>query len=248
MTVVVRPAAPSDWPRLAAIAAEGDSEADPRYLEFIAEQGRLLVAESLGEVVAFGGMVPVPLADGRAAAMVTDLFVAVSGRGRGVGGGLLDQLLDGWPLRMTGSSKHPAALPVYARAGMQQRGKILYLEGVAVGGGPPLSPAPWSHDRLELVEYFANRGALVTSDAVVHVGGDTAEVWRLQHDDALSVMRELLAALPAGMRVEACVHEQHPLADHLLAIGFRAFEHDLFCASPSIEFPGAVSCVHAGLA
>ena len=248
MTIVVRPATPADWKRIATIAAEGDSEAGPRYLAFVAAHGRLLAAERDGDAIAFGGMVPVPLADGRVAAMVTDLFVAADVRGRGVGGVLLEHLLAGWPLRMTASSKHPAALPAYARVGMTPRWPIHYLEGTAAGGGLPLRPAPWAHDRRELVQYFADEGAMVTADAVVHVADHGAEVLRLHHHDAVTVMTDVLAALPTGMSVTTCVHAAHPLTDHLLSVGFREFEHDVFCASPGLEFPGMVGCVHAGLA
>lgn len=246
----IRPATSADFDRIAAIAAEGDSsDSNARYLSFIAEHGRLLVAiAGEGEgVAAFGGMVPVPI-DATAVAMVTDLFVSIGHRGRGLGAALLDELLDGHPRRMTFSSKHPAAVPAYRRAGMHPRWNLLYLEGVATGGGAPLRSQPWRHERSELVAHFADEGALVTPDAVVMVGADGVDVLRVHAADATRVMADVLAAFPAGIAIRACVPEPHPLARWMRDRGFAVVDHDLFCISDGGEFSSAVSCVHAGLA
>jgi hypothetical protein len=61
-------------------------------------------------------------------------------------------------------------------------------------------------------------------------------------------MDGILAALPAGMPVRACVPEPHPLAMALLDREFTVVDHDVFCASTGVEFPTRVSCVHPGLA
>lgn len=248
----IRPATTDDFDRIAAIAAEGDSsDSNARYLSFVAEHGRLLVAVLDEGVGAFGGMVPVPMGEpggDTSVAMVTDLFVTVGHRGRGLGEALLDELLDGHPRRMTASSKHPAAVPAYRRAGMQPRWNLLYLEGVATGGGPPLQPAAWQHDRAELIAHFAADGAMVTADAVAMVDDEGVDVLRVHSDDAIRVMTEVSMAFAAGVRIRACVPERHPLATWMQARGFAVVDHDVFCTSEGVEFSSAVSCVHAGLA
>lgn len=239
----MRAAATADFARIAEIAAEGDStDAGPRYLTHLGESGRLLVAERGGRVVAFGGMVPIG-----EAAMVTDLFVATEARGAGVGGSLLADLVDGRRQRMTCSSQHVAALPAYRRAGMEPVDRLLYVDGVATGGGPTLSPQPWRHERAHLVEYFAAEGALVAGDVVVHETTHGATVLRLQHDDPMARLGEVLAALAAGTPVRAHVIESHPLTAALLRAGFTIADHDLICATPGTEIPARCSCVHAGL-
>lgn len=239
----VRAATTTDFVRIAEIAADGDSDdADARYLSFIAAQGRLLVAERDRRVVAFGGMVPI----GRVA-MVTDLFVAAAARGTGLGGSVLAALLDGWPQRMTCSSKHAAALPAYRRVGMEPVDRLLYLDGVATGGGAPLTSLPWAHERTELVDHFAAEGALVAGDVVVQQSPDGATVLRLQHADPLARMCEVLAALTPGTPVRAHVPASHPLAADLLAAGFVVADHDLICTVPGVKISSACSCVHAGL-
>lgn len=243
MHLTIRDARAQDHARLAELAAQGDADVDPPYLTFVAAAGRVLVACSGAEPVAFAGMVPIA-----GAAMVTDLFVAADARGRGVGGALLQPLLDGYEQRMTCSSKHPAALPAYGRVGMSPRWRLSYLAGRATGGGPPLVAGPWRGDRPELVDYFATRGAMVTPDAVVDLAGPTgAVVHRLCAADGIARFDEILAALPAGLPVRACVPEVHPLADGLRGRGFGIEDHDVFCATERVIFPPTVSCVHPGL-
>ncbi|MEQ1700705.1 MAG: GNAT family N-acetyltransferase [Ilumatobacteraceae bacterium] len=242
-STTVRPATPVDFARIAEIAAEGDShDAGASYLAFVAAQGRLLAAEHDGRVVAFGGMVPIG-----AVAMVTDLFVAADARGDGVGGRVLAALLDGRSQRMTCSSQHAAALPVYRRGGMEPVDRLLYLDGVAAGGGALLLHRPWRYDRRELVDHFAEEGALVAGDVVVHSTADGATVLRLQHETPSLRLGEVLAALPAGTPVRAHVRESNPVAAELIAAGFTVTDHDLICASPEAMIPSACSCVHAGL-
>jgi GNAT superfamily N-acetyltransferase len=248
MDLAIRPAHTGDHRRIAAIAAEGGADGvDGHYLSFVAAHGRLLVATDSGRgddtAVAFGGMLPI-----RGVAMVTDLFVSAAGRGCGAGGAVLSALLDGYERRMTCSSQHPAALPVYRRAGMVPRWRLLYLRGNAAGGGPVLCEEPWAGDRPELVRHYAERGAIVTADAVVEVHDGEAFVPRMQAVDAVAAMDRILAALPAGMPVRACVPEPRPLARVLRERGFVVADHDVFCATAGVEFASRVSCVHPGLA
>lgn len=241
----IRAATPIDFERIGEIGAEGGSaDTGPRYLSFVAASGRLLVADEGGQLVAFGGMVPAgPVA------MVTDLFVASSARGRGLGGVLLTELVSGRQHRMTCSSQRPAALAAYRRVGMVPRWHLLYLEGPAIGGGPPLPSAPWAHERADLVEFFAEGGATVSADVVVQAGSDGgATVLRLQHDAPIEHMRLTLAASPRGVPVRACVPAVHPLAHWLSAEGFRLVDRDVFCSTDQVAWPADLSCVHPGLA
>ncbi len=129
--VPLRPARSTDTDRLAAILAATGTEMPASldaYLAVVADHGELLVHQDApgAEVSGFGGVVT--LDDG--GVLVTDLFVHPSAQGRGVGGRILDALLAGRPQRTTFSSRHPAALPVYARRAMVPRWTLHYRRGV----------------------------------------------------------------------------------------------------------------------
>lgn len=240
----MRPALPGDYVRLVDIAVEGDSiDCDEHYLSFVANIGRLLCAATSTDVVAFGGMVPV---DG--AAMVTDLFVAAAGRGQGAGGQLLGELLADFPQRMTFSSQHEAALAAYRRAGMEPRSRMLYLSGPAVGGGAALSPSAWTHDRTEVVDYFAERGAFVTTNAVAIATDDGLELLRIDATDAIAECELLLRAFATGTNLRLYVPEAHPLAAWLRARGFGVVDHDVLCTTEGVELPTTLAALHPGLA
>ena len=107
---------------VAQIAALGDAHTPPHYLAYVRTVGRLLVAEDHGRVVGFGGVVPVPDAEG-STAMVTDLFVHPDARGRGIGAQLFRHAAD-WargqgygPLGLETQSVNVAACRFYARQG-----------------------------------------------------------------------------------------------------------------------------------
>ena len=240
----VRPAASADDARLAEIAAEGDADTPADYLAFVRREGRLLVMARGATVLGFAGSVPVG-----STAMVTDLFVAADARGKGIGRGLLTALLTDAPSRMTCSSRHPAALPLYGSFGLEPRWRVDYLRGtvgVQDGPGSELAAAPWAHDRRSLVDHFARR-ALVTGDLVVGIAAGVADVRRLQSSDPARVMERLFAALPTGTVVTAKVPEVHPLHAWLVARGFVADEYDTFCATADVEVDPTLACVDPGL-
>jgi GNAT superfamily N-acetyltransferase len=241
---VVREAMSTDDAVMDVIAREGDASADADYLVLVRSQGgRVLVAEQDGRVVAFGGVVDV---DG--VSMLTDLFVSEMARGAGIGTQLLRELFDGSSRRMTFSSKHPAALAAYQRVGMEPQWRLLYLEGVANGGGTGLPAAEWQHERRSLVERMASQGAHVSAD-VVSIPEDPA-IWiaRVQTARPVKAVSATLAGLPRGSVVKLCVPEYSPLATWALKSGFAETDYDTFCATPGIALPPDLHCLDPGLA
>jgi hypothetical protein len=227
-----------------AIARQGDASADAPYLALLRSQSaRLLVTESAGDVVGFGGVVDIG-----GTSMLTDLFVAADGRGAGVGTRLLHELLDGSSRRMTFSSKHPAALAAYQRMGMDPQWRLLYLEGPAIGDGVPLPNGAWQHDRLSLVNEMARQGAHVTLDVVVVP--DAAKTWiaRLQSARPVEVLAAALAGLSPGAAVTMCTPEHGPVADWAQNHGFKVVDYDSFCATLRVRLPADLHCLDPGLA
>jgi GNAT superfamily N-acetyltransferase len=240
---IVREASPSDDAAMDAIAREGDASAGAMYLELVrAERGRLLVAESAGRVIAYGGVVDIG-----GTTMLTDLFVAADSRGRGVGTKLLVELFAGTSRRMTFSSKHPAAHAVYRRSGMEPQWQLLYLKGPATGGGTGHPVSQWRHDRLTLVETMARQGAHVSSDVVWMP--DTTGIWlaRLHSDRPIESLSVALAGLPRDTVVSMCVPEHSPVVAWSQDNGFAVVDYDTFCATPHVQPPPDLHCLDPGL-
>lgn len=244
----IRHARRTDVTAMIAIAEEGDAPGvDEGYLDFVAAQGRLMVAcdHPDGAVLGFAGSIPVG-----GAAMVTDLFVTTQGRGAGVGGALLTAVTEGFDRRMTCSSAHPAARAAYASAGLEPCWPVLVLQGRATGGGEPLAVGAWAHDRSDLVAYFASTGADVGPDHVVRRAdrpGAPHRVLRMmgEHPDAAGT--RLLDALPAGDLIECCVPAPSPFAAWLRTRGFEVVDDDLFCATPGVHLVPQLLALHRGL-
>jgi GNAT superfamily N-acetyltransferase len=243
MPAVVRPAEHSDVAAMVRIATAGESpDGDARYFEFVARTGRLLVAVADGVVVAFGGAVPVG-----DATMVTDLFVDPARRARGLGRLVLTAVLDGIERSMTFSSTHPGALRLYQSFGMVRGPRLLTMRAPARGGGTPLRPTTWAHDRGELVEWFVSIGAVSTEHSVVLTRPSGAAVLRVVGPSPEQAVDDVLAAVPAGGDVALSVLETHPLVAWLVDNGFEVDDHDVWCARPGVDFSMDVSCVHPGL-
>lgn len=104
-----------------------DYGADPDYVALLRRSGDVAVAVEDGRVLGWGAV-----RDHVAGSMLTDLFVHPSAQGRGVGSAVLRAL---WPdpapdaARLTFSSQHPSALPLYLRAGLLPSWPLLYLRG-----------------------------------------------------------------------------------------------------------------------
>ncbi|HYA49595.1 MAG TPA: GNAT family N-acetyltransferase, partial [Streptosporangiaceae bacterium] len=138
----IRDAAAADTEAIARIAiATGQDEewsgSDPAYVRYLLARGRMVVAEHHGEVAGFGATAPIG-AGPAAITMLCDMFVDPRCHGLGLGQAMLAVLWrDGTP-RMTFSSLHAHALPLYARAGLDAWWPLLYLGGdVTVLAAPP---------------------------------------------------------------------------------------------------------------
>ena len=164
-TITVRPATPADFPAIAKVAvATGQDEewagSDPAYLAYLLEHGTLLVAGRDGAITGFGATRLI--GDGPAAvSMLCDLFVHPGTHGRGCGRAILTQLWpDGTaPRRMTFSSQHAHALPLYTRFGLDAWWPLLYLTGdvaaVRAPDGWTVAPGPVAVAEVAVAEVAA---------------------------------------------------------------------------------------------
>ena len=129
----IRDAAAADTEAIGRIAlATGQDEewsgSDPAYVRYLLAHGRLVVAEHRGAVAGFGATHQIG-AGPAAITMLCDLFVDPDCHGLGLGRAMLEVLWhDGTP-RMTFSSLHARALPLYARYGLDAWWPLLYLSG-----------------------------------------------------------------------------------------------------------------------
>jgi GNAT superfamily N-acetyltransferase len=169
--IEVRDAVPADLPRIAAVAlATGQDEewggADPAYMTHLLEQGSVVVGVLDGSVIGFGATRQI--GSGPAAvSMLCDLFVSPRVHGTGCGRAMLARL---WPgtghsrRRMTFSSLHRNALPLYTGFGLDAWWPLLYLRGQA---DAIAAPAGWESEAagaaqvaaLELAWTGADRSA-----------------------------------------------------------------------------------------
>lgn len=126
----------ADEADLAAITAIADAtgqdedwdEAFPAYIRFLITHGTLLVADRAGAVAGYGAALRI--GSGPAAvSMLTDLFVHPAEHGSGLGRAMLGELWRDQPRRMTFSSLHSHALPLYTSFGVDAWWPLLYLRG-----------------------------------------------------------------------------------------------------------------------
>lgn len=143
--ILVRTATAADVPAIARVAvATGQDEewagSDPAYVAWLLASGRLLVAVRDGGLTGFGATLRIG-AGPAAVSMLCDLFVHPDAHGQGIGQAILAELWRDEPRRMTFSSLHPHALPLYTRFGVDAWWPLLYV------GGPVTAlrgPAGWS--------------------------------------------------------------------------------------------------------
>ena len=129
----VRAAETADLQAIIAIAkATGqDEEWDqvyPGYIRHLLGRGTLLVAERAGAVTGFGATLQIGTGS-QASSMLTDLFVEPAAHGSGTGRTILGELWSGGQPRMTFSSLHANALPLYTSFGVDAWWPLLYLRG-----------------------------------------------------------------------------------------------------------------------
>jgi ribosomal protein S18 acetylase RimI-like enzyme len=121
--IEVRAADSRDLPGIAAVAlANGQGEewagADPAYMAHLLAHGTVVVGVSGGgSVVGFGATRELVMGVGPVS-MLCDLFVHPETHGSGCGRAMLAALWPGPGRRMTFSSLHASALPLYARFGL----------------------------------------------------------------------------------------------------------------------------------
>jgi GNAT superfamily N-acetyltransferase len=147
--ITIRNANHADTGDIAAVAeaAGQDGEwsgTDPAYVAHLLRYGRMVVAEADGSVTGFGATRR--LGTGTAAvSMLCDLFVHPAAHGQGLGRAMLAELWRDEPRRMTFSSLHPHALPLYTRFGLDAWWPLLYLAGevsrVPAPAGLTVAPA-----------------------------------------------------------------------------------------------------------
>jgi GNAT superfamily N-acetyltransferase len=265
-TIMVRPATPGDFPAIAKVAvATGQDEewagSDPAYLAYLLEHGTLLVAGRDGAVTGFGACRLI--GDGPAAvSMLCDLFVHPGTHGRGCGRAILSQL---WPpgtvpRRMTFSSQHAHALPLYTRFGLDAWWPLLYLAGhvaaVRAPDGWMVAPASvaevaaaeqdWTGvDRSADHRAWAARphgqpvrafwhGELAAAGTAAGHGAEYGLVHLASAPDvpAGDAVLAVLASLTApDGRARVCLPGPHPAVRPLFAAGWRHRDSDVFMAS-----------------
>jgi GNAT superfamily N-acetyltransferase len=129
----IRDATDADVDSIARVAlATGQDEewggTDPAYSAHLLAHGHLVVACRDAVVTGYGATLLI--GEGASAvSMLCDLFVDPQAHGLGCGQAMLAALWRDEPRRMTFSSQHPHALPLYSRAGLDAWWPLLYLAG-----------------------------------------------------------------------------------------------------------------------
>jgi len=129
----VRTAQAADLEAIIAIAIATGQDEDwdevyPAYISYLMTHGRLLVAERSGGIIGFGATVRIG-AGSQGICMLSDLFVDPAAHGTGVGRTLLATLWADEERRMTFSSTHANAVPLYTSLGVDAWWPLLYLRG-----------------------------------------------------------------------------------------------------------------------
>lgn len=154
--VTVRDATEADLAAIIKIAKATGQQEDwttvfPDYVRHLIANGRFLVGTKDGRVIGFGGTRQIG-AGPRPVSMLTDLFVDPDAHGAGTGRALLDVLWSRQPRKMTFSSLHSNALPLYTSFGVDAWWPLLYLGGEV---SRIERPAGWSAEPAELADVAA---------------------------------------------------------------------------------------------
>src|SRR5579862_1898597 len=193
----VREAVLGDLPQIAAVAlATGQDEewggADPAYMNHLLAHGSVVVGVTGGSVVGFGATRQLGSGPG-AVSMLCDLFVTPEVHGSGCGRAMLARLWPGDGHRMTFSSQHRNALPLYASFGLDAWWPLLYLRGRT---DAVTAPDGWRAQAAEAAEVAALELAWTGVDR----SDDHAAWTRRPRGAALLATREgqVLAAAATG--------------------------------------------------
>jgi GNAT superfamily N-acetyltransferase len=192
--VRVRSATEGDFAAIAAVTvATGQHDdwggSNPAYLRHLLCNGRVVVAELAGQVAAFGAVRQIGTGDD-AVSMLCDLFVDPAAQGCGCGRAMLTDLWAQARHKMTFSSLHANAIPLYTSFGLDAWWPLLYMHGEtarlpivnewtvepATAGAVARYELSWTGaDRLADHEAFAARpggeSVLVSRDAEVVAAG-----------------------------------------------------------------------------
>lgn len=260
----VRDASPADVAGITQVAAlvEQDHEwagGDERYLSHLLTHGRVVVAENDGRLVGYAATRRVENREGTVS-VLCDLFVAPGQRGNGIGRAMLSALWCDRSPRLTFSSTHPRALPLYTSFGLSAWWPLLYLVGEPARLRPSAGYAVetvgaeeaarlerrWTGAVRDL-DYAAwlgrpGGGAVVVrrdgrAVAVGAVGGQhpTLEHLRLATDaddaTASAAVHAALSHTGDGSPARTHLPAPHPAVAGLLDAGWRVEEFDLFMST-----------------
>jgi GNAT superfamily N-acetyltransferase len=259
--ITVRDAGPADLAAIAAIAlATGQEEAwggrNPAYIGHLMRHGRVVVAGPGGQVAGFGAAQQIGTG-ATAVTMLCDLFVDPAAHGSGLGRAMLGELWRDAARRMTFSSQHAYALPLYTSFGLDAWWPLLYLAGdssvLAVPPGWAAIPATaaqvgalerdWTGidrtaDHAAWLARPEGAALLVSRDGEPVAAGAAAEfglvhlAMRPDLPDAVTPVLTALAGLSsAGPACTVCLPAPHPAVRALLGAGWRIGELDIFMAS-----------------
>lgn len=267
----VRPARDADLAGIRRVAervgqgAEG-SGADPRYSRHLMTAGRLVVAERADQVVGYAASRRVGDAD-----MLCDLFIDPDHRGVGAGRALLASVWTGARHRLTFSSLHPAALPLYVGAGLTPRWPLLYLAGhpdrlpavahaqvrrVDAVTAASTEESLTGQNRLDDYRYWAARPAgqcvVVTLEgtvAAVGAVGGQGSGFGVSHLFAPAGGADPVVAVLAwlGRRSMVTVPGPHPALPGLLGAGWRVEHTDIYMSTEASLVQPERWCPHPGL-
>lgn len=214
--------------RLSNGPAHDDSGADAAYCRYLIAEGHLFVAVEGATVLGFGGAVDVG-----AARLLSDLYVHRDAHGRGVGSALLAAVMDGSERRFTFASNDPAALPLYARAGMVAWWPLLAVHGARSSLRPALGCEAFDISVHQAAEYELVATHLDRSA--------TYRYWAARNGSrTLAVEREGRRIAVASVRVD----QSHVRVEHLLAHdedaldALAAVTHLLGVESVALYVPG----------
>jgi GNAT superfamily N-acetyltransferase len=263
--ITVRDAGPADLAAIAAIAlATGQEEAwggrNPAYIGHLMRHGRVVVAGPGGQVAGFGAAQQIGTG-ATAVTMLCDLFVDPAAHGSGLGRAMLGELWRDAARRMTFSSQHAYALPLYTSFGLDAWWPLLYLTGdsrvLAVPPGWAAIPATaaqvgalerdWTGidrtadhaawlARPEGAALLVSRdGEPVAAGAAAGPAGEFGLVHLAMRPDLPDAVTPVLTALAglssAGPACTVCLPAPHPAVRALLGAGWRIGELDIFMAS-----------------